>query len=149
MQALHDELDSVFEQYQANMGAFVEALADGAPLLRYYPVISNYFVVFDSNAFLIGRVEDNDLRKLLVWTYVRAKALMDSFRMNNEILARYENWLALAAQTGSPIHQQYVQGTYDGLVQYARGIKTSHVELKKSVAQLMRMLHKQGVLHEA
>ena len=149
LQALHDELDSIYERYQETMGAHIEALADGTPLLMYYPVINDFFTVYNANAFLIGRIENNDLRKSLVRTYVLAKGLVDSFRMNNELVSKFEHWHALAAETNSPLHQQNAQSHYNALVVYAKQIKKSHTEVKKSVGELMRMLHKQGVLHEA
>jgi hypothetical protein len=149
LQALHDELESIYERYQESMGAHIEALAEGTPLLMYYPVINDFFTVYNANAFLIGRIENNDLRKSLVRTYVLAKGLVDSFRMNNESVSKFEHWNALAGETALPLHTQNAQAQYNGLVVYAKQIKKSHAEAKKSVAELMRMLHKQEVLHEA
>lgn len=149
LQALHDEIDSIYERYQENMGARIEALQEGTPLLIYYPIINDFFTVYNANAFLIGRIENNDLRKSLVRTYVLAKGLVDSFRMNNELVSKFEHWHTLAEETKSQLHQKNAQAQYNVLAEYAKQIKKSHVEVKKSVSELMRMLHKQGVLYEA
>ena len=131
------------------MGAHIEALPDENPLLMYYPVINDFFTVYNANAFLIGRIENNDLRRSLVRTYVLAKGLVDSFRMNNELVSEFKHWQNLAAETNSQLHKQNAQTQYNSLVTYAKQIKKLHTEVKKSVGDLMRMLHKQGVLYEA
>ncbi|WP_157492433.1 hypothetical protein [Geothrix fermentans] len=149
LQALHDELDSVFATYQERIGARVEALPEGQPLLFYYPVINDFFTVYNANAYLIGRIENNDLRKALVQTYVLAKGMVDSFRMNNELLSKFEHWHALAAETNNPVHKQNAKDRFSNLASYATQIRKGHIETKKSLSELMRMMHKHGVLHEA
>ena len=149
LQALHDELESIFERYQETMGAHIESLPEEQPLLMYYPVMNDFFTVYNANAFLIGRIEDNDLRKSLVRTYVLAKGLVDSYRMNNELLSKFEHWDALFAETNNPVHQQHAQAQCDALVTYGTQLKKGHADVKKCVQDLMRMLHKRGVLHEA
>lgn len=148
LQALHDELESIFERYQETMGAQIESLQEGQPMLTYYPVINDFFTVYNANAFLIGRIENNDLRKSLVRTYVLAKGLVDSYRMNNELLSKFEHWNALHAETQNPVHQQHAQAQFDALVTYGKQLKKGHADTKKCVLDLMRMLHKRGVLHE-
>lgn len=149
LQALHDELESVNERYQETMGAQIEALPEGQPLLMYYPVINDFFTVYNANAHLIGTIDNNDLRKSIVRTYVQAKGLVDSFRMNNDLVAKFEHWHVRSIETNNELHKQNAQAQYGALVVYAKLIKKSHEEVKKSLAELMRMLRKQGVLSEA
>jgi hypothetical protein len=69
LQAIHDEVETVFERYQESMGAKLESLKDGEALLLYYPLVSDFFTVYNGNSFLIGRIPDNDLRKQIIKTY--------------------------------------------------------------------------------
>ena len=78
LQAIHDEVETVFERYQETMGAGLESLKEGEPLLMYYPLVSDYFTVYNGNSFLIGRIPDNDLRKQIIKTYTLAKGMIDS-----------------------------------------------------------------------
>lgn len=149
LQALHDELDVIFNRYQVTMGSRLEALPKGNPLLSFYPVISDFFTVYNANASLIGHIDDHDLRRALVRTYVLAKGLVDSFRMNNEMLAKYEYWNALVEETKLPVHQQKQAACHKALVEYAVLLKQSHAEVVASQQDLMRMLYKRGVLHVA
>lgn len=43
LQAIHDEIETVFERYQETMGAKLESLKDGEALLAYYPLVSDFF----------------------------------------------------------------------------------------------------------
>jgi len=149
LQALHDELDSLFAIFQERIGAQVDALPDGQPLALYFPITNDFFTVYNANAHLIGRIENNDCRKALVQTYVMAKGLVDSFRMNNDMLSKFEHWHTLSEETNNPVHKQNAQNQYNALIAYAFGIKKIQADTKKSLAELMRMFHKQGVLHEA
>ena len=74
------------------MGARVESLKEGEPLLVYYPLVSDFFTVYNGNSFLIGRIPYNDLRKQIIKTYTLAKGMADSFRMNNDLNQKFENW---------------------------------------------------------
>jgi hypothetical protein len=148
LQAIHDEIETVFERYQEGMGAKLESLKDGEPLLVYYPLISDFFTVYNGNSFLIGRISDNDLRKQIIKTYTLAKGMVDSFRMNNELNQKYEYWLQIFQESKSVIHQQKAAAHYGALVVYAKALKISHQQVKMETTQLLRSLRKQGVLTE-
>lgn len=88
LQAIHDELETVFENYQATMGNRIESLQDGQPLFWYYPLVSDFFNVYNGNTFLIGRIKDHDLRKNIIKTYTLGKGMIDSYRMNNDLVQK-------------------------------------------------------------
>jgi hypothetical protein len=61
---------------------FLERLqqADDARELGFQisgPLSRNYFAVFESNAAMLGRIEDRDLRERIISTYGSAKSLFD------------------------------------------------------------------------
>lgn len=95
LQAIHDEIETLWEIYEADMGVQLEALHDGNPLLVYYPVMQEYFTVYNTNGFLIGHVEDPDLRKLIIQVYSKARGLIDSYKMNNDMVGKLEYWANL------------------------------------------------------
>lgn len=43
LQAIHDEIETVFERYEETMGAMRESLKEREPLLIYYPLVSDSF----------------------------------------------------------------------------------------------------------
>lgn len=148
LQAIHDEIETVWESYQMGMGIHIEALKEGQPLLMYYPVTQDYFTVYSGNSFLIGRIDDNDLRKDIIVTYTLARALIDSYRMNNELVQKYENIHWIFKETGNNVHKLLGEAHYLGLKNYSGSLKKYHYGLKKNVEDLLRKLRKKGVLSE-
>lgn len=105
-----------------------------------------YFTIYNANAFFIGKIKDHDLRKKIVATYSKARGLIDSFRMNNELVQKYEYAFVLAQESQTPIHQTTAQARYQSLIQYSEALKIRHAELKSIVSELLRHLRKEGVL---
>ena len=148
LQAVHDEIETLWETYQSGIGVQLEALKDGYALLAFYPVTQDYFTVYSSNGFLIGHVEDADLRKLIVQVYSKARGLIDSYKMNNDMLGKLEFWANLHKETNNPVHKQNEQGQLTAMQLYAKRMKKSHAEVKEFSGQLLRRLRKMGVISE-
>ncbi|NOX28250.1 MAG: hypothetical protein GXP21_08740, partial [Gammaproteobacteria bacterium] len=107
LQAIHDEMETIYERYQETMGAKLESLQDGAALLCYYPLISDYFTIYNGNSSLIGRIPDNDLRKQIIKTYTMTKGMADSFRMNNDLVGKFEYSNKIFEETQQDVHKQH------------------------------------------
>ena len=148
LQALHDEIETLWETYQSAVGFQLEALQDGYALLVYYPVTQDYFNVYSTNGFLIGHIEDADLRKLIVQVYSKSRGLIDSYRMNNDMVGKVEYWGNLHKMTNNPHYAENAQVQLAAMAVYARKMKESHAELKDLSGQLLRRLRKMGVISE-
>ncbi len=149
LQAIHDEIETLWNRYQDEVGVRIETLPANSPFAMYYPVGQDYFTVYTANAFLIGRIEDNDLRKGIVTTYTKARGLVDSFRFNNDLNNKYEHWVSLAnQQPGNVVYVSTMKNCLSNLIKYADQLKKEHNDLKINVNNLLRMLHKKGVLQE-
>ncbi|EQB1793098.1 hypothetical protein ACYCW3_005077 [Klebsiella quasipneumoniae] len=149
LQSIHDEIETVFDNYHENMGVKLESLEENAPLLFYYPLVSDFFSVYNGNTFLLGRIKDNDLRKSIIKTYTLAKGLIDSYRMNNDLLQKYEHWDGVYSETQLQVHKDKAIAQYGALVAYAKTLKLQHIKLKDNVKLTVRILMKNGVLNEA
>lgn len=148
LQSIHDEIETVFDNYHENIGVQLESLDENRPLLFYYPLVSDFFPVYNGNTFLLGRIKDNDLRKSIIKTYTLAKGLLDSYRMNNDLLQKYEHWDGVYLETQLPVHKDKSITQYGALIAYAKNLKSQHVKLKESVKNTVRILMKNGVLNE-
>ena len=147
LQAFHDETETIWESYHGNVGSRIEALPDGDPFLMYWPISHDYFTIYDTNAIHIGRIKDHDLRKAIIASYTKGRGLIDSFRLNNEMVQKYEYAAILFQETQNPVHQANVDNCIHALTQYAVSLKRLHGELKIHVSDLLRRLRKQGVLN--
>jgi hypothetical protein len=148
LQAIHDEIETLWELYMQGAGNKLEALEKNKPLNFYYPVTQDYFTVHTSNADSIGSINDNDLRKLIVTTYSTARGLIDSYRLNNDLVQKHESAYWIFKETNSQFHEQMAFGHYKALVSYADVLRADHDNLKVKVTELLRALRKQGVLWE-
>jgi hypothetical protein len=148
LQAIHDEVETLWDNYMDTAGSHIEALPDNQPLNMYWPLTQDYFTVYNMNAFQIGRIEDPDLRKLIVSTYTKARALIDSYRMNNDIVQKHEYAYWIWQETKSQVHGERATALLHNLVQYASGLKKRHADIKAQVQLLLRELRKEGVLNK-
>jgi hypothetical protein len=148
LQAIHDEIETVWDRYQDTMGARIDVLKEGEALAFYYPLVSDFFTVYNGNSFLIGRIPDNDLRKQIIKTYTLAKGMVDSFRLNNDLVHKFEVANKIYQETNDDIHKEHATSHYASLISYASTIKEGHLALKQETSQLLRELRKHGVLSE-
>lgn len=147
-QAIHDEIETLWEVYMERSGNRIETLKNNEPFLFYWPIGFDYFTVFNNNNFLISRIKDNDLRKEIVTTYTLAKGLIDTYRFNNELVYKYEQACAIYHETQLEAHQAIIRSQYTVLSDYGNSIKQSHFIIKEKVNSLLRNLRKQGVLYK-
>jgi hypothetical protein len=146
LQAVHDEIETLWDIYMDGIGHQLEALPNGQALNTYDPVTQEYFTVYNTNAFFIGRIRDNDLRKLIVSTYSKARGLIDSYRLNNDFVRKHEHAYWLFQETNNQIHQAAAAGHWQGMIDYAAKLRKAHDEMKKQIQNLLRALRKEGVL---
>ena len=140
LQAFHTELKTLWERYLVTAGNKLEGLQDRDPLLMYWPITQDYFTIYSSNAGKIGEIEDSELRSLIVAAYTKSRGLVDSFRMNNELNARYEHFTALANSTRSQNDIANQNAYLEALRTYSSTLKELHKELKLLVEDLIQQL---------
>lgn len=149
LQAIHDEIETLWESYMDGIGIRTEALAEGQPLQLYYPITQEYFTVLSNNTFFIGRVRDADLRKLIVSTYAKARGLVETYLLNNELVHQYERAYWIFQETKNPHHQLQAEASLNALVNYAQALKKGHSKVKRHVQELLRALRKHNVLRKS
>ena len=83
LQAIRCELVSVGEVYQQQSGGLLDKLKEGEPFNVRFCLTEKYFIVYPNNTDAVGQIEDADLVKSIVETYIKANLLIETFRMNN------------------------------------------------------------------
>lgn len=146
LQAFHDEIETLWENYMDTMGSCADSTPDGVAIEYYWPITQDYFTVYNQNASRLGLIKDHDLRKLVVATYASSKGLVDTYKLNNELLHRSEQAEWLAIQTKDPVDQQRAVAQKRVLTEYAAQVKKGHNSVKQKVQNLLRELRKSGVL---
>lgn len=142
LSSLGVELNTLWQFHQKRIGEFIESLAEGQPLLFYYPLTQNYFIIYDSNASLIGKLEDSELRKAIVVTYNKCKKVVDGFVYNNTMFLDYRNQLVMADSEKDMLR---VDAKLKEMGDYAKSIKADHFELKSYVDHLLALMESRGI----
>jgi hypothetical protein len=152
LSALYHELDSVWRLYMQGMGQEIEKVppADKPQgFLIVYPIISDYFPLYQANAANIGLIQDTELRNKLVHTYTLAKSLVDSYKMNNQLIKElFELHLQYYKASGINIavvteckklrdHAEFV------LNNYGSKLRVLHFQCKEKAEELLKLLEKQ------
>ena len=78
LNSIKTEISSIWERYYEVVGKSIENSNQNEGFASYYPIFDNYFIVYDNNTNLIGKL-DKELSQVLVKTYIMAKGLKDSF----------------------------------------------------------------------
>jgi len=129
---IKSELNTLWSRYyNEGAGEKIENLKDGEPLLMYYPLTQDYFTMYHSNANLIGEIQNEDLRGLIILTYSAAKGVVDSYRYNNHIVGQHEHWSWVAAETNNDLHRVRAKTFLDSCVEYTAVLKKGHYEIKE------------------
>src|SRR5688572_27695971 len=89
LQGLHDEISDLLEMARNNSVLSIEATPEGKPYEGLFSASQDYFTVYHSNAALVMQIEDSELRRSVIRTYIHAKGLLDTVNMNRFYLERY------------------------------------------------------------
>lgn len=140
IQSIYDEIETVYGGYIQSIGRFVEELKPGGSLMVHYHVSEDYFTIFNSNAVLIGKIDNSELRSLIVNTYTKGKMLLDSFRLNNDILSRYEHQSILYYKGKDEYDRDLANHESVKLVLIASKIRERHVDALESAKRLLKCI---------
>ena len=146
LKGIHDEVDCLWGLYSSRIGNMTESLPKDKPLDVFWPITQDYFTFYNANATLLGRIKDVELRKLIVITYSNLKGMVDTYRMNNELVIKFEAAAFLHQETQTEVHKQQLGARYNAMVQYAKSLQETHLSCKDSVQKLLRELDKNGAL---
>lgn len=137
LDALGVEIKTLWDFHMKRIGVMIEELPDGKPLDFYYPLTQDYFTIYNSNAALIGRIKDAELREAIVVCYNKCKKVVDGFKYNNELIREFND-------LNSPDTPYNLAGRLENkrneFIAYASTIKEDHYELKGYVEILLRLI---------
>ena len=146
LQAILTELDTCWERARDTVNPYIEELSEGIPFAVDVSIKTDFFTVYHNNSQLLGRVNDDHLRNLIVATYTRYKALVESYNVNTELLRDWRQSRHMCAVTTEEDLSKYyfdkAQNEYIQLVVFAKLLKTDHLLLKEQINDLLPALRK-------
>jgi hypothetical protein len=135
--ALTTEINTLWPVYMEQYGRILETLEKG-DLAGQFPIGERYFIVYESNAHLIGHVPDSELRDQIVRTYIVGKGMLDTIRLYNELAAKAEEDRGVYRVDSNEARRAIRQ--FEAVRNYAMAMKDQHSRLKEEVGKLQNHL---------
>lgn len=131
--------------YKIGIGATVEEIQTGKPFAFFYPVSQEgVFMVFNNTD--VAEIDDKELRRGIITTYVYARGLIETFRMNNALIDAWQQAVNQANSSnpqGPDNLRKLAEARANDLASYSSSIlKYHHLvedELKKVLARFRQL----------
>lgn len=98
---INTELTVAFENYTGAYGPMIEAHAAGTAFRYKYPIDDSGFVFYQTNNAALGDLADDDLRELIIKCYLQTQVILNTHRMNNDMLDEVERYNTMIEEGGS------------------------------------------------
>ncbi|MFM0603656.1 hypothetical protein PQR05_03890 [Paraburkholderia sediminicola] len=133
VQSVRQELTTIWEGYCVGIRPTLLAVGEGDFFGALVPVQTEAFTVYNNASPRVGKVPDEELRRLIVTTYARAKGHIYSLQMNNSLLSDFTNF---AVMHQGPNHDAVVGHKHGMLVSYAVQLRERDAELERHILML-------------
>ncbi len=140
LQGLRDEIAGLLEMAETSPVRPIEAVPEGKPYEGLFTASQDYFIVYHANAGLVMQIADPKLRRSIIQTYTRAKAVLDTVNMNRLYLERYHYLQSTFLKTKEASIQAESENYHRALVQIAGQLKQADAQFRRTASSLLEML---------
>lgn len=132
MQAVIDELTVVWDDYAPTLGKRLRETGDDEILSLPAPPRKRVFVIYPNNSARLGKVDDANLRRLIVDVYAQAESLLHAFRVLHKLSDTVR--IMVEADPDHPSAYQKEQRAY--LTQLTQSLKVGDKKIQIQLTQL-------------
>jgi hypothetical protein len=142
------EFSTFWHWYQEGPGRTLESLEEGEPLLTHVAVTQQYFSVYKGNSILIGRIRDDELREILIKTYIQIQALIDAYQIYCDFLEKHQESRSgsrtFHTANGKDNEADKLRARTGSLmaVGYSVALRQKHDIVKQNMQRLTKLLEK-------
>lgn len=129
VESINLEVNTLWDLYLKNIGKTLELHNEKEPFFFTYYAKQDYFLLYSKNTNQLGSIENKELREIIVRIYVKAKALLDTYQLNNEFIEKHELYHTTK-------NEDMRIGYYEALTEGAPSLKEIHFDLKNEVETL-------------
>ncbi|RFU46975.1 hypothetical protein [Paraburkholderia sp. DHOC27] len=134
--AVHEELTSLWEGYCIGARQMLLATPEGAPCNFRFPVTSDAFTVYNNASAMVGRVTNPELRRAIIVAYARAKGMVYTYQLNNDLVSDFDNFETLYRGED---RQARLQQKLQRLIEYGYQVKLHDAMVAHHYEELMRL----------
>ena len=140
LQGLQDEIAGLLELASTGAARPIDAVPEGKTYEGMFTANQDYFTVYHANAGLVMQMDDADLRRRVIQTYMRAKVLLDTICMNRLYLERYHYLQSTFLKTKDPSVQAEAEEYRRTLIDTAVQLKRVDADFRSSSSDLLSKL---------
>jgi hypothetical protein len=129
--ALDTELTICSDEYFARMGPMIDAAPEGKPFLREFALQLEYTLTYKNNIHIIGRLENEPLRKTIINTHLQWAFLFEALYSNTRGSQALREWGLRGIETTDPELKRFYKYVSE---QIEAGLRTIPERLKKQQA---------------
>ncbi|PNE56311.1 hypothetical protein A8H39_10910 [Paraburkholderia fungorum] len=134
VQAVRDEVETVWNDYDAVIRQTLLETEEGRPYVAFTPPLNDTMVIYRANPGRLGKVDDEELRKHIVAVYVSLTGVFNGFALNSQAISELQQ---LAAHYQGPDKDKLVVGREQGMATFAHNLKKHDEELKGNVDAML------------
>ncbi|WP_042264740.1 hypothetical protein [Paraburkholderia heleia] len=146
VEAIIEEVQAAWDGYCIEIHPALQALPVGQHFNVIYPVLNETFTIYDNGASIIGRIDDSELRRMIVNIYSLARGTISSFQLNNSMLAEHKQLLLLYRQ---PDRDSVLAAHANDLRDYAGKLKQRDEWITQAVPALLARANQWLASHPA
>lgn len=146
VQAIRDEVETVWNDYSEQTTTHLLATLEGQIYDSFVPNLTEMLIIYRASPARLGRIEDDELRKLIVMSYVGLTSHFNSLTVNTQVLVETEQ---LRSSSDAPNKAERIAHLEEALATYAAVLKKSHRELHDTIKALLAVSETWLVNHPA
>ena len=119
-----------------------DILPENVFIKLFYIRREEYFLIYNNNADLIGKIKDKELIRLIINAYNKIKGLLDLFDINNDYRRKYIYFLEQYYRT--PSYSDKIE-----LLTYMRSLRENAIRLKNAIKRQkkLKMFCSKSLIH--
>lgn len=133
------EIETLLELYKARIYDSLEGYEGGKPFDTIFPLTQNYFSFYESNSFALTSINEKTMKSIVI-CYGSARSLVDTFKMNNQVLDELSKLQTIYHDTQKDIHRFNLEQSYHIATMYGEGLKEIHCEVMLRITNCLESI---------
>lgn len=137
LRSLHDEVDVLVEIFTKQNGKLLSESVNDTAFNYKVPMSERTFIVYEGCVGHIGKIHNDNLRRLIVVAYGRAQGFRSSIGMNNSIIEKLELAQHLKDVHGDDVHKRLYDESLRIAINYGNALRETYPKTLKTVEELL------------
>ncbi|EKZ2441578.1 hypothetical protein ACU63X_01740 [Klebsiella aerogenes] len=129
---IRTEIITLIDLYKSRMSDSIDNYDGSEPFSNIFPLSQNYFSFYDTNSLSLASINEEALKSIVMF-YGSAKGLVDTYKMNNDVVDELSKLQTIFHETNMDIHKFNWEQTYHIAIDYGKSLKDIHNEVMSRV----------------